>query len=133
MREMSYNFPHRRHSFISILIDANTAFSHDDQNSTINISIADSLDFFNIGNGAAAVPTLAGDTGYADNTDACAFATLSTEISTTTYSTPIGRLPTSWRKVLCQECHRDSHDISHHHCIECHFKENGYPSYYHEM
>jgi hypothetical protein len=46
---------------------------------------------------------------------------------------PIGKLPTSWRKVLCRECHRDSHNISYRHCIECHFKENGYPFYYHDM
>jgi hypothetical protein len=46
---------------------------------------------------------------------------------------PIGKLPTSWRKVLCRKCHREAHDISYRHCIECHFKENGYPSYYHDM
>jgi hypothetical protein len=43
---------------------------------------------------------------------------------------PIGRLPTSWREVLCQKCHCDAHDISYRYCIECHFKENGYPFYY---
>jgi hypothetical protein len=46
---------------------------------------------------------------------------------------PTGKLPTPWRKVLCRECHQDSHDISYRHCIKCHFKENGYPSYYHDM
>ncbi len=61
--------------------------SHDGHNSTISISAADSLDFFDIGNGNATVPALAGNTGNADNTDTCAFAALSTEISTTTYST----------------------------------------------
>jgi hypothetical protein len=45
----------------------------------------------------------------------------------------MGKLPTCWRKVLCRKCKRDSHDISYRHCIECHFKENGYPSYYYNM
>jgi hypothetical protein len=31
---------------------------------------------------------------------------------------PIKKLPTSWRKVLCWECHRDGHDISYLHCME---------------
>jgi hypothetical protein len=26
---------------------------------------------------------------------------------------PIGKLPTSWQKVLCQECQRNSHEISY--------------------
>ncbi len=46
---------------------------------------------------------------------------------------PINILLTSWWKVLCHKCHKDSHDISYRHCIECHFKENGDPSYYHDM
>ncbi len=81
--ELQNNFPHRRHSFISILIDADITFSHDGHNSIIDISIADSCNFFDIRNNSAAVPAFAGDT------DACAFtfAALSTEISTTTYST----------------------------------------------
>jgi hypothetical protein len=46
---------------------------------------------------------------------------------------PISVLPTCWRKVLCRTCHKDAHDISYQHCMECHFKENGYPSHYYEM
>jgi hypothetical protein len=46
---------------------------------------------------------------------------------------PISILPTCWRKVLCCMCHKDAHDISFQHCMECHFKENGYPSYYYKM
>jgi hypothetical protein len=46
---------------------------------------------------------------------------------------PMGKLPTYWRKVLCRKCKRDSHDISYRHCIERHFKENGYLSYYYNM
>ncbi len=46
---------------------------------------------------------------------------------------PIEKLPTSWQEVLCRKCRRYAHDISYRHCIECHFKENGYPSYYYDM
>jgi hypothetical protein len=40
---------------------------------------------------------------------------------------PTEKLPTSWHKVLCRECYRDPHNIAYRHCIECDFKENGYP------
>jgi hypothetical protein len=42
---------------------------------------------------------------------------------------PIDILFEFWRKVLCQEWHTHSHDISYCHCIECHFKLNSDPSY----
>ncbi len=46
---------------------------------------------------------------------------------------PISVLLTSWRTVLCHECYRDAHDITYRNCTEYHFKENRYPSCYHEM
>ncbi len=50
-----------------------------------------------------------------------------------TTSSTLPSVSTSWREVLCRKCHCYAHDISYRHCIECHFKENGYPSYYYDM
>jgi hypothetical protein len=44
----------------------------------------------------------------------------------------INILPAFHKDVYC-ESHRDMHDISYYHCMGCHFKENGYTSYYYEM
>jgi hypothetical protein len=60
----------------------------------------------------------------ADNDPYTAFTVSShSEIPHPLTPPPIGKLPTCWRKVRCRKCHRDAHDISYRHCIECHFKE----------
>jgi hypothetical protein len=36
-------------------------------------------------------------------------------------------------KSAVSVCHKDAHSILYQHCMECHFRENGYPSYYYKM
>ncbi len=45
----------------------------------------------------------------------------------------MNKLPTCWQIVLWRECHKGSDDISYWHCMECYFKENDCPAYYHKM
>jgi hypothetical protein len=32
----------------------------------------------------------------------------------------LSSLPTYFRRVICKECLRESHDISYYHCLNCH-------------
>jgi hypothetical protein len=79
---------------------------------------------------AACVATIRGATnpGSADRLGSFAGASSPPRFCTPLTLPAIDKLPTS-----CRECHRNSHDIAYRHCIKYYFKENRYPSYYHEM